>query len=362
MNLNTDNWREFNIYRDKTQKGLFDIVTCKCGCAGDLDDGNDINYIGAKKNENGVMRKVKLEPQLVSKGNGILFICDGEGSVGYTNYIDKDFIGSTTVSVGYDEMLNNVNAMFIVTLLDKEKYKFSYGRKYRANIKKITIKLPVLLDDNNKPIISKNKYSQHGYLPDWTLMELYIKSLKYQPITTAIKRTAIPFDSNMWKEFLVSDVFYLYNGKGITQEEIEENSGNFIAIQSGEGNNGIIGKIDKRYCIEMDYTLTDEPCLTVARTGSAGFVSYQRFGCVVGDSAKILLLKNEENRNSYIYLFLKTILMANKYKYTYGRKVTERKYMKEKIRLPAIMVNGEKTPDWVYMEQYIKSLPYGDRI
>lgn len=105
MNLNTDNWREFNIYRDKTQKGLFDIVTCKCGCAGDLDDGDDINYIGAKKNENGVMRRVKLEPQLVSKGNGILFICDGEGSVGYTNYIDKDFIGSTTVSVAcyYDQ-------------------------------------------------------------------------------------------------------------------------------------------------------------------------------------------------------------------------------------------------------------------
>lgn len=362
MNLNTDNWREFNIYRDKTQKGLFDIVTCKCGCAGDLDDGDDINYIGAKKNENGVMRRVKLEPQLVSKGNGILFICDGEGSVGYTNYIDKDFIGSTTVSVGYDEMLNNVNAMFIVTLLDKEKYKFSYGRKYRANIKKMTIKLPVLLDDNDNPIRSINKYSQHGYLPDWALMEMYIKSLKYKPITTAIKRDARPFNFNTWKEFQVSDIFYLFNGKGITQEEIEENPGDFIAIQSGESNNGIIGKIDKRYCIEMDYTFTDEPCLTVARTGSAGFVSYQRFGCVVGDSAKILLLKNEENRNSYIYLFLKTILMANKYKYTYGRKVTESKYMKEKIKLPAIMINGEKTPDWVFMEQSIKALPYGDRI
>jgi hypothetical protein len=361
MNLDTYNWREFNIYRDKTQKGLFDIEICKCGCAGDLDDGNDINYIGAKKNDNGVMRKVKLVPQLVSKGNGILFICDGEGSVGYTNYIDRDFIGSTTLSIGYDSMLNNVNAMFIVTVLDKQKFKFSYGRKYRADIKNTTIKLPVLLDNNNKPILSKNKYSPYGYSPDWNYMELYIKSLKYKPIKTVNKETSMPIN-NLYEEFCVEHVFYLLNGKGITKEEIEENPGEFIAIQSGEENNSIIGKIDKEYCIKMGYTLTEEPCLTVARSGSAGFISYQQFGCVVGDSAKILLLRNEKKRNSYIYLFLKTILMANKYKYTYGRKVTESKYLKEKIMLPATIVNGEKTPDWNYMEQYMKLLPYGDRI
>lgn len=52
----------------------------------------------------------------------------------------------------------------------------------------------------------------------------------------------------------------------------------------------------------MGYIFTEEPCLTVARTGSAGFVAYQPFGCVVGDSAKILLLKNEKKEiRRYIY-------------------------------------------------------------
>ncbi|WNF36601.1 restriction endonuclease subunit S [Bacillaceae bacterium IKA-2] len=94
--------------------------------------------------------------------------------------------------------------------------------------------------------------------------------------------------------------------------EIEDNPGGLFAVQSGAENNGCIGRIDKNYCIKKGYTYTDEPCLTVARTGSAGFVSYQHYGCVVGDSAKILLLKNKEKRSAPIYLFLRTVLMELK--------------------------------------------------
>lgn len=156
-----------------------------------------------------------------------------------------------------------------------------------------------------------------------------------------------------WKPFLVADIFDIFNGSGITKEEIECNPGDFTAVQSGEENNGCIGKIDKEYCISMNYTYTDEPCLTVARTGSAGFVGFQPFGCVVGDSAKILLLKNNEVKSTLVYLFLRTILMANYYKYTYGRKVTESKYMSETIMLP---VTSDDLPDFQFMEEYIRSL------
>lgn len=158
---------------------------------------------------------------------------------------------------------------------------------------------------------------------------------------------------NEWKPFLVSDLFDVYNGKGLTKEEIENNQGNLEAVQSGEQNHGSIGKIDIEYCRKMGYTLTEEPCLTVARTGSAGYVAYQPFGCVVGDSAKLLLLKKEERRSAPVYLFLRTVLLANQYKYTYGRKVTKENYLAEKIKLPAIDKNR---PDWDFMEDFIHSL------
>ena len=72
-------------------------------------------------------------------------------------------------------------------------------------------------------------------------------------------------DINKWKKFKVSSIFTILNGKGITKEEISENSGNFTVVQSGEENNGVLGKIDLSYCKAMNYIYSETPCLTVAR-------------------------------------------------------------------------------------------------
>ena len=176
-------------------------------------------------------------------------------------------------------------------------------------------------------------------------------------------------DTQRWKLFQIGRILTLKNGKGITQDEIAENPGDFIAVQSGEENNGVMGYIDLQYCKQMGYTLSEKPCLTVARSGSAGFVSFQIHGCVVGDSAKILLL-DEDIASKEIYVFLQSVLTANRIKYTYGRKVTEDKYLNDWIKLP-VKHNTEGAPiidisykwsdegyipDWQFMEDYIKSL------
>ena len=176
-------------------------------------------------------------------------------------------------------------------------------------------------------------------------------------------------DIGKWKSFKIGRLFTMLNGKGITQEEIAENKGDFIAVQSGEENNGVMGKINLDYCKQMNYVYSEKPCLTVARSGSAGYVSYQDFGCVVGDSAKILLLPDEVATKER-YLFLQTILTANRFKFTYGRKVTESKYLMDVVDLPIQLGDEGKPeidehrrwseegfiPDWQFMEDYIKSL------
>lgn len=158
-------------------------------------------------------------------------------------------------------------------------------------------------------------------------------------------------DTSGWKEFTVDDLFTIINGKGITAEEIENNPGDFEAVQSGEGNNGVIGFIDKDYCRSMNYAYCEKHCLTVARSGTSGFVSFHENGCVVGDSAKILLLK--EQQSTQVYLFLQTLLAANRFKYTYGRKVTESLYSKTIVKLPA---TADDKPDWRWIESFIDSL------
>mgnify|MGYP002765185554 CR=1 FL=1 len=176
-------------------------------------------------------------------------------------------------------------------------------------------------------------------------------------------------DVENWKPFAVNKILTIMNGKGITKEEIQENKGTLPVVQSGETDNGVFGKVNIDYCKSMKYTYTVKPCLTVARSGSAGFVSFHAKGCVVGDSAKILLL-NDDVATTESYLFLRTVLMMNKFKYAYGRKVTEEKYINDYIALPICFsdnstpfIDKDKkyseegyVPDWEFMENYIKSL------
>lgn len=162
--LSTDQWHKFNVGI------LFEpLQKCKCSNATELlEDGDDIMYIGAKKSGNGVMQKVKRVDALVTKGNCIVFIGDGQGSVGYCLYQPSDFIGSTTLVAGYNDSLNPYVAMFLITILDKERYRYSFGRKYSKNtIANSFITLPAI------------KNADGEYEPDWQFMEDYIKSLPF---------------------------------------------------------------------------------------------------------------------------------------------------------------------------------------
>ena len=51
--------------------------------------------------------------------------------------------------------------------------------------------------------------------------------------------------------------------------------------------------------------------------------------------------------------------MEDRYRWTYGRKWRPERMIKSTIKLP---VDKQGNPDWNFMENYIKSLPYGDRI
>ena len=153
--LDTSNWKEFKL------SNIFSLANCKCSNASELEDGNDLYYVGEKKSNNGVIKKVKYDEELVTKGNCIVFICDGQGSIGFNNYMDQDFIGSTTLMVGYNNKLNRYNGLFIVAVLDLERPKFSFGRKRKKTLGETTIKLPV--DCNGKP--------------DFDYMENYMRNL-----------------------------------------------------------------------------------------------------------------------------------------------------------------------------------------
>lgn len=67
-----------------------------------------------------------------------------------------------------------------------------------------------------------------------------------------------------------------------------------------------------------------------------------------------VLQKVKFEMNAYIALFLQTIINLEQFRYSYGRKFNQDRIRKTKIKLPF----KNNKPDWNFMEEYIKSLPY----
>lgn len=367
MNLNVSEWKEFIVGK------VFDCNTTILSIKDVLENGN-IPFISRTAENNGCDGYVVVEEEAITKGQCLTIGAEGI----YCFYQPKDFATGNKVYTLRNNELNFYQYIFVATILNKEDYKYSYGRaRIKSKLENEVIKLPIQYNSDGSPLLDNTyKYSEQGYVPDWQFMEDYIKLLQYKPLTTKrVNEKKIELNVSQWKEFVIDKVFEISSGKGITKEELEENEGDFEAVQSGEENNGVIGKIDLEYCKSMDYVFTNKPCLTIARTGTAGFTSFHKNGCVVGDSAKILLVKNTSPTINQ-YLFLRTIFEADRFKYTYGRKVKTDKLRESIIKLPiqrdtdgSPVIDKEKKyhnkgyiPDWQFMENYINSLPYSDRI
>ncbi len=84
-----------------------------------------------------------------------------------------------------------------------------------------------------------------------------------------------------------------------------------------------------------------------------GFCSYQEKDFSASDHVEKLSPKFLINR--YIWLFLTTIINKEQYRYNYWRKFNQERIKNTKIKLP---INKYWNPDFQFMEDYIKSLPY----
>lgn len=114
-------------------------------------------------------------------------------------------------------------------------------------------------------------------------------------------------------------------------------------------------------------------CITVSTNGNCFDCFYHDELICVSNDVEVLV---NDKLSSLQMLFICSILKQEAQKYNYGRKAKNGKVWKTIIKLP-VQHNADGTPlidktfqysdqgyipDWQFMEDYIKSLPYGDRI
>lgn len=132
-------------------------------------DTSGISYLGATNRNNGVLCFVEKNgnEHLIQKGNCIAFIRNGEGSMGYSIYKSEDFIATSDITLGYNKKLNRYSGMFITTIADRVRGKYSFNYKRSdSRLKKEILSLPVRVNGE----------------PDYTYMENYMKYLEQKKL------------------------------------------------------------------------------------------------------------------------------------------------------------------------------------
>ena len=356
MRLDVSKWKPFITYK------LFPVLENGKANQQMLDEGNECFYVGAKKDDNGVMIHCQREESLITKGNCIVFICNGQGSVGFANYMDVDFIGTTDIVAGYNEFLNERTGAFLATVYSQERPKYSFGRKWKTHLRDTEVNLPIQRSKDGSPVLNETKrWSDEGYIPDWQFMEDYIKSLHHKPLTTKNNPGQVSeLKVDEWKHFLLKDICRITMGNKMdwTAMSTDEPSVNFVGRSAD--NNGVAGIVDivfdKNGKVVNPYPAG---CITVALGGSLGSTYLQNEPFYT--SQNVSVLEFSDDVSDYAKLFLCTLIHnESRYKYfPFGRELNTHIKTDFGFTLP---VDSNGNPDWQFMEDYIKALPYGDRL
>lgn len=228
--------------------------------------------------------------------------------------------------------------MFLITLIKKEKYRFNYGRKW--GLDRMTgsiIKLPVTESGN----------------PDFDFMEKYIKSLmsRIKPISNkSLVSKKIELNVSQWKYHKLVDLFEIKGSKRTPLRTLEETygMGKYPYVTTQATNNGVGGF--------YNFKANEGNILTVD-SAVIGYCSYQPLDFSASDHVEKLIPKFKLTK--YIAMFLTTVINAEQYRYNYGRKASQDRMGEVQIKLPS---KPDGQPDWEFMENYIKSLPYSSSL
>ncbi len=342
--MNTKIWKWFCISDlfDKPYKGLAysaqDLMTC------DFNHKNAIRYVTRTDTNNGLKGYVVNENfSNIENGNAIT-IGDTTSTIYYQA---KEFICGDHIVILRSKFLNEIRGLFITSLLNKERYRYNYGRAFKKELIRSTkIKLPIDEECN----------------PDWQWIEDYVKKtlvpklpMKSKSVweknfdTKPLSNNKLQLNTKEWKWFKYTKLFNIKGSITTPKIELEESGfGLWPYVTTQAINNGIEGFYNIK---------TEKGNILTVDSAVLGYCAYQEKDFSASDHVEELIPKF--HLTSYIAMFLTTIINKEQYRYNYGRKCSQTKLKKSQIKLPAIKNDqGEYEPDWQWMEDYIKGLSY----
>lgn len=285
-----------------------------------------VNYVSSGAFNNGVIKCLKpKEGEVLDKGHCIT-VSPLDGS---SFWQENDFLGrggsGASIALLYNDNLNQLNALFICSVIKKSVGKYGYANLLNGNNLK---NLEVIL-----PAITK-------YIPDFDTLTREVSG-------GGINMNKI--DTSSWKEFEISELFDIHPTKnlGLTNHELFSTTGNTPVVVNSSCNNGIGGYVDLS-------ATEDGGIITFSDTTDANSIFYQKEN-FIGYSHVQGMYPKFDNNSDEIMQYIMTVFKAKALTkgYNYSNKFRRDDALKIKILLPAKTINE---PDWQFMEEYIKEI------
>lgn len=284
---------------------------------------NGINFVSSQDKNNGVVAKVEVCENVKKYPAGVITV-PLKGSVLMAHLQPEPCYVAHQIAVLIPKKpMTKQEKLYYCLCIQKNAYRFNYGRQADKTLKSIELV-------NEMPV--------------------WVNQMNIKKIDTKVNFSNIPLDVHTWKEFAMDCLFDFSKGIRRTKADMLPGKINFLGAISD--NNGIREKIEADSWWEPN-------CITVNYNGSVGEAFYQSEPFWASDDVNVLYAKEFWQMNKYIAMFLITVIKANRYRFGYGRKWTLQKMKETIIKLPG---NKDGGPDFAFMEEYIKALPYSDKI
>jgi len=284
-----------------------------------------VNFVSRTSKNNGVSTSVKIINEEEPFDAGLITVAVS-GNVMEAFVQPKPFYTAYHVMVLTPKQEMRLSEkLFYCQCIFQNRFRFSYGRQANRTLPSLTVpkKPPGWVYENEVPDLSKMK-------------------------SPVLEKDIPNLNTVNWKPFIYKDLFEIKKGKRLTKANMSKGDTPFIGAI--EFNNGWRQHINRS-------PIHDGNTITVNYNGSVAEAFYQPVDFWASDDVNVLYPRFPMSKCTA--MFLCCLIRAEKYRYSYGRKWHLERMKESTIKLP---VNSSGDPDWVFMENYIKSLPFSSSI
>ncbi|BBT82277.1 hypothetical protein WP8S18E11_39430 [Aeromonas veronii] len=289
-----------------------------------------VNFVGRAARNNGITARVKpIQGLLPCPAGAITVALNGQGGAGVAFLQPFPFYSGFHIMVlTPKKQMTEQEKLWWVMCITANRFRFGFGRQANRTLKDLNLPEP-------------------QDIPTWVEAA---DPNAYHDVRLSVNTAPVErLDVSNWRPFTLSDLFDIRKGQRLTKANMRPGSVPYVgASDAGNGVTALIGQ----------EPIHGGNSISVSYNGSVAEAFYQPIPYWATDDVNVLYPK-EFKLTPAIALFICTIIRMEKYRFNYGRKWHLERMRNTTIKLP-VMETG--APDWAFMEEYIKSLPYSSQI